>query len=145
MTRLRQHVWSIAGVIFAFGPASGETDEITVRAIRVASDVWDFDITVRQLDRGWEHYAGEWEVVTPSGRVLERRVLTPESGESGRPFTRSVHDVQVPTEVPVVVLRSRALSLAGAKTEVHVNLGQRGPRAFFSLAAAALRSGRRAQ
>lgn len=145
MSHLRQHVWSIAGVIFAFGPASGETDEISVHATRVAPDVWDFDVTVRQLDRAWEHYAGEWEVVTPSGEVLERRVLTRETGESGRPFVRSLPEVHVPPVIPAVVLRSRALSGTGRRTEVYVNLGQRGPRAFFSLAAAALRSGWRAQ
>lgn len=145
MSHLRQHVWSIAGVIFAFGPSSGETDELSVRAVRVAPHVWHFDITVRHLDRGWEHYAGTWEVVTPEGRVLEQRILGHGADESERPFTRTLADVQVPPEVPAVMLRADVRSPDGDRTEVYVNLGARGPRAFFSLAAAALKSGRQPQ
>lgn len=74
---------------------AGEADVIGVRPTRAASGLYNFAVTVRSRDTGWERYADRMEVVTTDGRVLATRVLEhPHDDE--QPFTREITGVRLP-------------------------------------------------
>ena len=49
---------------------TGEADVVDVKIRRAAQDTFDFDVTVKSVDRGWEYYADALEVLAPDGRLL---------------------------------------------------------------------------
>lgn len=61
--------------------------------------------TIRHGDTGWDHYVDNFEVLSPDGTLLERRVLYhPHVDE--QPFTRSVGGVKVPSGIKKVIVRA---------------------------------------
>ncbi|MGQ0509629.1 MAG: hypothetical protein ACT4P9_03365 [Betaproteobacteria bacterium] len=94
--------------LVAFAPAvlGGEADVINVKIRQSAPGIYDFDITVRSHDKGWEYYADAFEVLAPDGKVLGRRVLL-HPHETEQPFTRDLHGVRIPAGVREVVVRAR--------------------------------------
>jgi hypothetical protein len=59
-------------------------------------------VTVQSPDRGCDHYADWWEVVSPDGRLLFRRVLM-HSHPDEQPFTRPGGPVPISAQETVVV------------------------------------------
>ena len=57
--------------------AAAETVHADVTAVSVAGEAgaYTFEVTVRSPDTGCEGYADWWEVVSPDGELLYRRVL----------------------------------------------------------------------
>ncbi len=94
-------------VSLAAGPAlAGDADVIAVKVRQSAARVYDFDVTVRSRDTGWNAYADLLEVLGPDGRVLGTRVLEhPHDDE--QPFTRDVYGVRIPAGIDRVTLRAR--------------------------------------
>lgn len=93
-------LWSAAGSL------AGEADVIAVTAHPRAPGVYDFDVTVRSHDTGWDHYADRLEAVAPDGRLLgTRALLHPHDDE--QPFTRDISGVRVPTGIDRVTVRAR--------------------------------------
>jgi hypothetical protein len=90
----------------ALGAVAGEADVVDVKVRRSAPGVYDFDVTVRSVDKGWEHYADAFEVLSPDGKLLGRRVLL-HPHESEQPFTRDLYGVRIPPAVERVVVRAR--------------------------------------
>lgn len=86
---------------------SADADVVAVKVQRAASGAFDFDVTVRSDDTGWDQYADALEVLTPDGRtVLKRRILLhPHDDE--QPFTRDVYGVVVPPGTATVQVRAR--------------------------------------
>ena len=84
---------------------AGEADVIEVQALPEGADSWRFNVTVRHADTGWDHYANEWQVVAPDGRVLGTRVLH-HPHENEQPFTRSLGGVKIPSGVTQVIVRA---------------------------------------
>ena len=82
-----------------------------------------FDVTLEHSDTGWDHYADGWEVISPAGEVLGKRVLAhPHVDE--QPFTRSLSGVQVPAGVNTVSIRAHD-SVHGYNKEIfEVDLGR---------------------
>jgi hypothetical protein len=75
-------------------------------AVRHAGgDVYDFDVTVRSNDTGWDHYADRIEVLAPDRSILGTRVLL-HPHETEQPFTRDLHGVEIPSEIRQVILRA---------------------------------------
>gem|GEM_PF-889771 len=69
---------------------------------------WNFDVTLKYPDTGWEDYADGWHVETLDGRILGKRILLhPHVNE--QPFTRGLSNVLVPADVSDVQVRSHAL------------------------------------
>ncbi len=69
---------------------------------------WRFDVTISYPDTGWTDYADGWHVETPDGVILGTRVLLhPHVGE--QPFTRTLSDVRIPTDLTTVLIRSHDL------------------------------------
>ena len=83
-------------------------DVLFVTAQQQDDGNWRMDVTVQHADTGWEHYADAWEVLSPDGDVLAKRVLThPHVDE--QPFTRSMSGIQVPADYMHVLVRAHDL------------------------------------
>ncbi|MGB5225081.1 MAG: hypothetical protein WBN45_02480 [Arenicellales bacterium] len=82
-----------------------------------------FDVTLEHADSGWDHYADGWEVVSPAGDVLGKRVLAhPHVNE--QPFTRSLSGVQIPQNVKTVSIRAHDSVHGYNKEMFEVDLGR---------------------
>ena len=83
-----------------------EANVVKVRAKETQEGVWRFNVTVRHKDKGWNHYANNWEVLSPEGDILAERVLAhPHVKE--QPFTRSLSGVKIPEGITEVIIRAR--------------------------------------
>jgi hypothetical protein len=93
-------------LLFAVGAGAGEADVLEVKVRRSAPGAFDFDVTIRSVDKGWQHYADAFEVLAPDGRLLGRRELL-HPHETEQPFTRELYDVRIPAGITEVVVRAR--------------------------------------
>jgi predicted DNA-binding protein with PD1-like motif len=101
-------------ILTATSAFAGEAD-VTAVAVRDAAGTYTFSVTVRHDDKGWEHFADNWEVVAMDGTVIATRTLFhPHVNE--QPFTRSLGGVRVPAGTKEVRIR--------AHDKVHGNGGQ---------------------
>ena len=48
--------------------------EVLDASVAKTSNTWQFDVTLRHDDSGWEHYANKWEIRSPEGELLATRV-----------------------------------------------------------------------
>ncbi|MFT7519779.1 MAG: hypothetical protein ACI9MC_001923 [Kiritimatiellia bacterium] len=87
----------------AAGPDSSP-ESADVVGVKVSGSVGDysFAVTVRSPDAGCERYADWWEVVSPEGELLYRRILG-HSHVDEQPFTRSGEPVDVAADSAIVV------------------------------------------
>ncbi|MEL6581144.1 MAG: hypothetical protein AAFQ14_15470 [Cyanobacteria bacterium J06621_12] len=69
---------------------------------RGSANNYTFAVTISSPDTGCDRYADWWEVVTPEGELLYRRVLL-HSHVDEQPFTRTGGTVAVSPEQPVIV------------------------------------------
>ena len=83
---------------------SAEISGVTAVETTSSGDGYRFAVTVESDETGCEQYADWWEVVTPEGELLYRRILA-HSHVDEQPFTRSGGPVAV-GEGDVVVVRS---------------------------------------
>lgn len=88
------------------GAGAGEADVVAVNVRRSAPGAYDFDVTIRSVDRGWDHYADAFEVLAPDGTLLGRRVLA-HPHETEQPFTRELYGVRIPPQIERVTVRAR--------------------------------------
>jgi hypothetical protein len=99
---------TVAIILITVPLAAGEADVINVTVAKTAPDVYDFTVTVRHDDTGWEHYADKWDVLDLDHNVLATRILYhPHADE--QPFTRSLAAVNLPAGVRGVNLRAHCL------------------------------------
>jgi hypothetical protein len=92
----------------SFSLSAGEAEIVTARAHPEGTGSYRFDVTLRHSDTGWDHYADGWEVLSPDGKVLGKRVLYhPHVDE--QPFTRSLSEVKVPAGTDHVLIRAHDL------------------------------------
>lgn len=90
--------------VFPFCLQADEANIVNVVIRHSFDDVYNFDVTVKHQDEGWNHFANGWEVVSPVGKVLAVRVLRhPHKNE--QPFTRSM-PVQIPQGISEVTIRA---------------------------------------
>ena len=94
----------------------GEADVTGVAVRQSAGGIFDFDVTVRHDDSGWDHYADGWDVLGPDGTVLGTRTLYhPHVDE--QPFTRSLSGVDVAETISEVTVRAHdSVHAYGGKT-----------------------------
>ena len=85
---------------------AGEADVVDVRVRKAAPGIYDFDVTVKSVDKGWKYYADAFEVLAPDGTLLGRRTLL-HPHETEQPFTRELHNVRIPASVERVMVRAR--------------------------------------
>lgn len=95
-----------ATLLVAATALAGEADVVAVKPARESGNSWRFDVTLKSNDRGWDYYADAFEVLTPDGTLLGRRILY-HPHETEQPFTRELTGVKIPPEVKSVVVRAR--------------------------------------
>lgn len=103
---------------------AGEADVVDVKVRRSAPGIYDFDITVRSVDNGWDYYADAFEVLAPDGKLLGQRILL-HPHETEQPFTRDLYGVRVPTGITEVVVRARHKPRGYSGNSVRVKLPDR--------------------
>jgi hypothetical protein len=96
----------VAVMLLAQAALAGEADVVDVKVRRNSAGTYDFDVTVKSVDRGWDHYADAFEVLGPDGTVLGRRILY-HPHETEQPFTRDLYGVTIPAGVTQVTVRAR--------------------------------------
>jgi hypothetical protein len=101
-----KQVIGVIALTLASAAFAGEADVVAVKPTREWGNSWRFDVTVKSNDRGWDYYADAFEVLTPDGRLLGRRILV-HPHETEQPFTRELSGVKIPPEIKTVVVRAR--------------------------------------
>ncbi len=96
----------LALLFVAQAALAGEADVVDVKVRRNASGTYDFDVTVKSVDRGWDYYADAFEVLGPDATVLGRRILI-HPHETEQPFTRDLYGVRIPAGITHVTVRAR--------------------------------------
>ncbi|MEO8717679.1 MAG: hypothetical protein ABI423_05620 [Burkholderiales bacterium] len=96
----------VAALLIAQSAFAGEADVVGVKVRRAASGSYDFDVTVKSVDKGWNHYADAFEVLAPDGTLLGRRILV-HPHETEQPFTRELYGVKIPPGIARVTVRAR--------------------------------------
>ncbi|OJJ12004.1 MULTISPECIES: hypothetical protein [unclassified Roseibium] len=105
---LGKRVISIAAIISALVSGAGVAGDVEIvdATAKEGAGGWTFSVTLKHGDTGWDHYSDLWEVYTPEGELLGKRVLAhPHVNE--QPFTRSLSGVQVPDDITSVIIRAR--------------------------------------
>lgn len=82
-------------------------DQVEIVDVQVTANQgsYRFDVTLQHDDTGWDHYADGWEVLSPSGDSLGKRVLA-HPHVSEQPFTRSLSGVKIPEGISTVSIRA---------------------------------------
>jgi hypothetical protein len=85
---------------------AGEADVIAAKVAKGSGGTYDFDVTIRSNDRGWDYYCDRFEVLAPDGKVLGVRTLY-HPHETEQPFTRELYGVKIPAGLRQVRIRAR--------------------------------------
>jgi hypothetical protein len=97
---------AILAFLLAGAAVAGEADVIDAKVVRARDGTYNFDVTIKSNDKGWEYYCDAFEVLAPDGKVLGTRVLL-HPHEDEQPFTRELYGVKVPPGVDRVIIRAR--------------------------------------
>lgn len=93
---------------WALAATAGQADVLEVDITPQGNNRFSFSVTLRHADTGWDHYANQYEVISPQGKVLAVRHLAhPHIHE--QPFTRQLHDVRIPKNFTWVKVRAKDL------------------------------------
>lgn len=94
--------------VLAVAPSSayaGKADVVAARAVPLGGGRYRFEVGVRHDDRGWDHYADRFEILSLAGTILGTRVLVhPHVDE--QPFTRALDGVLIPPALRRVRIRA---------------------------------------
>lgn len=91
---------------FIASPALADAPKIEDVTARPNSNGWQFSVTLRHADTGWDDYADGWRVEAADGTVLGfRELLHPHVNE--QPFTRSQGGIAIPDGTTEVYIRAR--------------------------------------
>jgi len=101
-------IGTVIGVASVTSASAGEADVLKVKAkckdSKKSQNKCRFSVRVKHKDKGWNHYADRWEILSLDGQVLATRVLAhPHVDE--QPFTRSM-TVEIPLEHKSVIVRA---------------------------------------
>lgn len=96
----------VSALLFGIVAWAGEADVVAAKVRRTHDGAYDFEVTVKSNDRGWNYFADAFEVLTPDEKVLGTRVLL-HPHENEQPFTRELYGVKIPQGVERVVIRAR--------------------------------------
>jgi hypothetical protein len=101
-------VWLFA-IVFSVcaAPAwAGEADVVAAKVAKGHDGTYNFDVTIRSNDRGWDYYCDRFEVLAPDGKILGVRTLY-HPHETEQPFTRELYGVKIPAGLRQVRIRAR--------------------------------------
>lgn len=83
---------------------------------------WQFDVTLRHPDSGWDHYADRWRILDPKGSVLGERILY-HPHEHEQPFTGSLNGVILPDAIRQVDIEAHDRVHGWATARFSITLG----------------------
>ena len=100
---------------------ANEVDIVNVKASQQTDKNWRFDVTLKHDDKGWDHYANEWQILAPDNKILGTRTLYhPHVDE--QPFTRSLNGINIPADIKTVRIIAKD-TVHGLSTKViEINL-----------------------
>lgn len=75
---------------------------VTAVSVSGSSGAYSFRVTIKSPDTGCDQYADWWEVLTPDGTLLYRRILG-HSHVTEQPFTRSGGPVPIDENTEVII------------------------------------------
>jgi len=94
---------------------------LDVKAHQQNDKSWTFAVTLKHKDTGWDHYANEWQVISPDNKILATRTLYhPHVDE--QPFTRNTSGVKIPKGIDTVRIIAKDTVHGLSKTAMDVNL-----------------------
>lgn len=115
----------LLATMFGTSAIAGEVEVVDAKARQRADGSYQFSVTLRHADRGWKHYADNWEILSPDGKVLGTRVLLhPHDNE--QPFTRSLGGIRIPAGITRVRVRGHDKVHAHGGKELQIVLPGRG-------------------
>jgi len=79
-----------------------DTADVLVVKISGNPNDYTFSVTLESPDTGCDQYANWWEVITPGGDLVYRRILG-HSHVNEQPFTRSGGPVQISEDQEVII------------------------------------------
>ena len=101
--------------------AANEVEIVDVKAIQAKDKSWNFAVTLKHDDEGWDHYANEWQVIAPDNKVLATRTLYhPHVNE--QPFTRGTQGVKIPDTIKTVRVIAKDTVHGLSKNAVEIEL-----------------------
>jgi len=108
-------------LFFTVSSMANEVEIVKVKATQSSDKTWRFDVTLKHDDKGWDHYANEWQVIAPDNKILATRTLYhPHVKE--QPFTRSIFGVKIPSELTTVRIIAKDLVHGLSDKLMKVNL-----------------------
>lgn len=105
-------------------PVLADPAEILDVSARQSGTAWNFSVTLRHADTGWEDYADGWRVETLEGDVLGTRILFHPHVQE-QPFTRSLGGVEIPAGTTKVAIRAKTLPDGWADSTILFELPER--------------------
>ena len=94
------------GILKTAQPAWAETPSNTAKVTQAKAtgspNNYNFSVTVSSPDTGCDRYANWWEVITPEGELIYRRILL-HSHVDEQPFTRSGGKVSIAPQQEVII------------------------------------------
>ncbi|APE45223.1 hypothetical protein BOO69_00860 [Sulfitobacter alexandrii] len=97
---------SILAIALAATPVLADPPVVKNVNMKKVGDSWDFDVTIRHDDTGWDDYADAWRILDGEGKELGMRNLAhPHVNE--QPFTRSLSGVKIPEGVTEIGIQAR--------------------------------------
>ena len=95
-----QHLTLLVSLILMTQPVNAATAEAKVLGVTTSGT--HFSVSIGSPDTGCNRYADWWEVISPDGRLIYRRILL-HSHVSEQPFTRSGGPVNVAGNQPIII------------------------------------------
>ena len=100
------------------------SNEVEVKNVIIhqqADQTWTFSVTLKHDDKGWKHYANEWQVIGTDNKIFGTRTLYhPHVNE--QPFTRSLSGIKIPKGINSVRVVAKDTVHGLSHHAVEVNL-----------------------
>ena len=81
--------------------SANEVKVVDVKIHQQNDKTWTFAVTLKHDDKGWDHYANEWQVIGKDNKIFATRTLYhPHVNE--QPFTRNLSGVKIPDNIKTV-------------------------------------------
>lgn len=101
-------------IIYSGISIASEAKIIDVKAELTSAQKFNFIVTVKHADTGWDHYADAWRIYTPDGELIGERVLYhPHVNE--QPFTRNLLGIRIPQDLHEVVIKASCSKFGESK------------------------------